>query len=115
MGPNSATFRLERVFADAEAVEQFSAYYSEKLGPYWGFSFLDETGDIWWSSNSGGSADTGTPEAQADGTWVWGYTAVMTNLERIPKTITVVPYRDEVDGSAYNIAFPEEAIELSFE
>lgn len=114
--PNAATFRLERVFADQAAVDQFSAYYSEKLGPYWGFSFLDETGDIWWSSNSGGGSDTDAPEAQADGRcWVWGYTAVMTNLERMPQTITIVPYRDDVETGETNVAFPEEALTLSFQ
>lgn len=115
MGLNSATFRLERVFENREAAEAFQAYYSGKLGPLWGFSFQDETGDIWWNSNGGGSADTDAPEEQADGTWVWGYTAVMTNLQRTPKSITIVPTRDDTQGGALVIEFPQEALTLSFE
>lgn len=115
LGINSATFRLERVFASKEAVEEFWVYYSEKLGPYWGFSFEDETGDIWWSGNGGGSADTEAPQEQPDGTWVWGYTQVSTNLVRVPKTITVIPTRDDPETGEFNVAFEQESITLSFE
>lgn len=116
MTPNSATFALERVFADEAAAKAFSAYYSEKLGPYWGFSFRDEDmdGDTWWADNSGGSGPD-APEPQTDGTWVWPYEATMVGINWTPKTITVVPYRDNPETGEYSVPHPDEGVTLTFE
>lgn len=109
---NSATFRLERIFPNKAAVDKFEAYY-EKLGPGWTFRYLDETGDAWWKAASSGGDDTQTPQEQADGTWVWGYTTQMINLNRIPQTITIIPVRDNPETGDYAVEFPEEAITIS--
>lgn len=120
--PNSATFMLERIFPDQETAEKYANYYRIKHGPYWGFDFIDEGGDIWWAGNGGGGATTEEPVAQADGTWLWGYEATMTDMSRMPTQITVMPYRDNPDVDAedpyneadFHIEYPEEAIVLTF-
>lgn len=113
--PNAGTFVLERVFADAAAAQAYAAYYSEKLGPYWGFEFIDETGDIWWAGNSGGGAQTEAPVEQPDGTWVWAYGAAMTDIQRPPKTLTILPVRDDPETGEHNVPYPDEALTLTFE
>lgn len=112
--PATATFELERVFKSEAAAQAYAAYYAEKLGPFWGFSFLDETGDVYWAASSGGGASTEAPVGQADGTWVWGYHAEATEIVRPPKSITIVPMRDNPDTGAYE-PFMDEAIVLDFE
>lgn len=115
---NAATFRLERVFQDEAAIDQFKAHF-DRLGPFWGFIFHDENGDMGWCEITAGDHDTEVPVKQEDRTWVWGYTARMANLKRIPKTITMAPFRDDpaIDplSREFRVAFPDEAIEFSFE
>ena len=114
MTPNSAVFEVECVFKDRAAVEKYSEYFdtSVKLRPYWGFSFADETGDVWWMQNGGGSGDE-EPLEMDDGSFVWRYTATMTSLVRTPKEITITPQRDDVVTGEY-VEFPEEAVTVVF-
>lgn len=120
--PNSATFLLERIFPTKEAAEKYANFYRIKHGPYWGFDFVDEEGDIWWAGNSGGGSTMEAPEEQADGTWMWDYEASMTDILRMPTEITVIPYRDNLDmdpEGEYNpddmhIEYPDEAVRLEF-
>ncbi len=113
--PNTASFTLERVFASKEAAEKYSAYYTEKLGPYWGFVFLDENGENDWYHNGGGGSDMEAPEEQPDGAWVWNYRYEMTKVVRMPGAVTIVPTRDDPETGEYNIPYPEEAVTLAFE
>lgn len=111
ISPNSATFELERVFKTKEAAEKYAAYYSEKLGPFWGFDFQDETNSLWYA-NGGGGSTMEVPEEQPDGTWVWNYNASMTQLYSQPRAITILPLRDDLETGEYNIPYPEEAVAL---
>ncbi len=104
---NSATFHLERVFESQSAARE----YESNL---WDFYFLDETGDIWWASAISGDNDTKAPQQQADGTYVWAYTAEMTNLKRIPKSITVMPARFD-QGTQKKVLFPKDAVSFALE
>lgn len=110
LSANSATFELERVFQSQEAAERFAPYYTEKLGPYWGFAFEDETISDWFFN--GGGTNIGVPEARTDGRWVWTYEASLTQLQSTPKTITIIPLRDNTETGEYNIPYPQEAMVL---
>lgn len=110
LSANSATFELERVFQSQEAAERFAPYYTEKLGPYWGFAFEDETKSDWFFN--GGGTNIGVPEARKDGTWVWTYEASLTQLQSTPKSITIIPLRDDTETGEFNIPYPQEAIVL---
>ncbi len=96
--PNTATFTLERVFADEAAANAFAKYFETDHGNpcWWVFRFLDEQGSGDWTGNSGGGTDTERPIKQDDGTYVWNYRASMTDIIRIPKTITIIPELDRV-------------------
>lgn len=115
LSPNAATFIVERVFADKAAADAYSEYFAGKNAPFWSFAFLDETGDIWWNHNGGGGSVTEEPLEMDDGSWIWAYEATMTGIVRVPKTITIVPQRDNPQTGEYSVAYPEEAITVSFE
>ena len=110
LSPNAAIFELERVFESRQAVERYAPFYTKKAGPHWGFSFQDEDNSWWYFNGSGGGPDA--PVALPDGTWVWTYEASITELQSMPKTITIIPLRDDPETGAPSIPYPEEAIVL---
>ena len=110
LSPNTATFELERVFESREAAERYSSYYTQKAGPNWSFDFQNEDNSMWYFSGSGGGSDA--PVALPDGTWVWTYEFNITQLQSMPKTITIIPLRDDPETGVLNIPYPEEAIVL---
>ena len=110
LSPNAAIFELERVFANREAAKRYAPYYTKKAGPNWGFDFQDEDNSWWFFTGSGGGPDA--PVALADGTWVWAFEYSITELQSMPKTITIIPLRDDPETGAFDIPYPEEAIVL---
>ena len=105
---NSATFEMERVFETKEDMERFAPYYSKKLGPHWGFRIQDEENSNWFDNGSGSGPDA--PVLAEDGTWVWTYEVTLTLLQKTPKTMTIIPCRDDIKTGANAIPYPEEAI-----
>lgn len=113
MTQNAINIAVERVFPDKAALDVYSAYYGVKMGPMWGFQFLDEHGTTDYTHNSGGSY--GEPQEMDDGSWLWPFEATMTNLQYRPMSLTIVPVRDDLETGAYDVPYPEEGLTITFE
>ncbi len=106
---NSAIFRLEMVFDDRDAAENFD-YDGTGLR----FDFLDGADDPyhWYNIASGDFDDA--PEEQVDGTWTLGFTWEMTNLTRVPTAITIIPQRKDPENPIRLNSFPDERVKIRF-
>jgi hypothetical protein len=108
LSTDCATFNIERVSANEDAVEHLKTNNSDKLGPFWEFDFPDEENSNWYVSLSGVYHD---PVAAAENTWVWAYELYLTPLQRMPESITVVPRRENPETGEMT-PYPDEAIAL---